>query len=309
MLQNERATCTHHGDLSVLPFEGFSHPLEQVSVVQVLVLLQTSDQSVGHRTGSLTTNHCVGRCLLILTTRKLDDIGFGSTGLLRLLSGCRITAFSRFHQQFHTLSDTCHCLLLIAIRQEASTCTNKLGDALILTCLNNFKITIDVIHVRQVQDALAMTAIHNGGKANSLGQSTGQHVVYLVINNLPRTGIIHRAEGLVKSILLITICISHRATVSRVMENQRVASLGASPEPLEPSNDVGPRGLLAWILLVIREDQYLIDAKVAGEELLDILHIIDAPTQFSLLSEIIDTDEQSLPLSSYRTKSLSGLLC
>ena len=43
MLQNERATCTHHGDLSVLPFEGFSHPLEQVSVVQVLVLLQTSD--------------------------------------------------------------------------------------------------------------------------------------------------------------------------------------------------------------------------------------------------------------------------
>jgi hypothetical protein len=88
---------------------------------------------------------------------------------------------------------------------------------------------------------------------------------------------------------------------TRVVKEQRVVGLGAVHEPTHCAKYVILRRLRHRVLLIISESHHIFSSvpKVLDEIPGHVSNIIDAPPQFGILAEVIDSDKQGL--SSTRT--------
>lgn len=84
------------------------------------------------------------------------------------------------------------------------------------------------------------------------------------------------------------------------MDKQGIVWLGAFHQPLHRPDDVGFRRLTHRIGLVISQDDHIFPAVsvVLVQENGHFRHIVDASSQLVCLAKVIDSDQQSLALSS-----------
>ena len=122
--------------------------------------------------------------------------------------------------------------------------------------------------------------------------------VHLIIHDMARMAEVHRVDGFVVTVTLITIQILGLTTMAGVVEEQRIVWLSILHEPMHGSQDILLGGLTLGMLLVVRQGHHI--TWVVGEPLLQeprhVLDIVDAAAQLSPLTDVVDTDKQRLAL-------------
>lgn len=93
--------------------------------------------------------------------------------------------------------------------------------------------------------------------------------------------------------------LSRPAKRTRIVEEERIVWLRILDKPVHSTQDVGLGWLAHGVLLVIGQNDHVLAciAEVLIQVCRHVLHIVDAPAQLTLLSEIVDTNQQRLPLT------------
>jgi hypothetical protein len=81
-----------------------------------------------------------------------------------------------------------------------------------------------------------------------------------------------------------------------VMEEERVISLGIVDEPSHGTNHVGLGRSHHWILLVVCQNDHVLSfvSVSLDQEVGHVVDVVDASAKLSLLSKVINTDQQGL---------------
>lgn len=84
------------------------------------------------------------------------------------------------------------------------------------------------------------------------------------------------------------------------MEEEGVIGLGVLNKPVHSTQDVGLGRLAHWVLLVIGQNNHVLTGITKGLVQVGrhVLDVVDTPAQLTLLTEIIDTNQQRLSLAS-----------
>ena len=80
------------------------------------------------------------------------------------------------------------------------------------------------------------------------------------------------------------------------MEEKSIVGLGSPDKPLHGLQDVLSGGDHSRVLLIVGEDDHILAAVpvALGQEGGQVLGVVDAAAQFSLLAEVVDSDQQGL---------------
>mmetsp|Transcript_42400 Transcript_42400/g.123186 ORF Transcript_42400/g.123186 Transcript_42400/m.123186 type:complete len:307 (+) Transcript_42400:388-1308(+) len=145
----------------------------------------------------------------------------------------------------------------------------------------------------QVHAGAAVTTIHNGRQSHAFRQRLDNHVIDLIIGDLPGILEIHRQQRLMHSILFKTIRIFLLRPMARKREEQSVAGLGIIHKPTKSTLDVRPGGR-SVAMHVVGECQHaiMVPTVCPRQERLQIPHIINATSELGARAEIVDADEE-----------------
>jgi len=83
------------------------------------------------------------------------------------------------------------------------------------------------------------------------------------------------------------------------VQEQRVIRLRIRNKPLHSPQNILLRRLIPRILLVIRQYHHVLPPvpELLRQECRHVLNVVDAPAELALLAEVVDADQQRLPLA------------
>lgn len=122
----------------------------------------------------------------------------------------------------------------------------------------------------------------------------------LVVDNVAGLLKVDRVDDLVVPVVLVSVLVLGLAAVARVVEEERVVGTRALHEPLHRRNHVGARRDLARVPRVVRQHHHVVGLVPVAldQELLHIVHVVDAPAQLARLAAVVDADQECLSLAS-----------
>mmetsp|Transcript_19757 Transcript_19757/g.28840 ORF Transcript_19757/g.28840 Transcript_19757/m.28840 type:complete len:283 (+) Transcript_19757:229-1077(+) len=160
-----------------------------------------------------------------------------------------------------------------------------------LVVFHGFLLSISLEGVGKVQNGTRMAAIHDRGNEYSPGHGQYKVPQEIIVANLPSPLVVDRNKSLVVSVGLIAVVIAELSSVARVMGVAYIAGLTFLSEHPVGCHDVVTGGLL--VHAIIHKDGHVSLLKVmyVHEVLLHVQNIIVTSGKFSILSNIVDTDE------------------
>lgn len=116
------------------------------------------------------------------------------------------------------------------------------------------------------------------------------HLVIYYMTGLPK---VDRVDNFIVTILFVSVQILRLATVTGIVEEQRIILPRVFHQPVHGSEYVLLRRLAHRILLVVCQDDHVLSlvAEVSIQVGRHVLHIIDASTKLATLPEIVDAYE------------------
>ena len=103
-----------------------------------------------------------------------------------------------------------------------------------------------------------------------------------------------------------------KATLTRVMEEQRIVGLCVFDQPMHSPQNVLFRRLAHGVLLIVGQDHHVFTgvSEIAVQVTRHVFHIVDASSQLPFLSKVVDTDQQGLtPACTARVLEIVTLRC
>mmetsp|Transcript_24321 Transcript_24321/g.67743 ORF Transcript_24321/g.67743 Transcript_24321/m.67743 type:complete len:333 (+) Transcript_24321:367-1365(+) len=144
--------------------------------------------------------------------------------------------------------------------------------------------------VWEVKNGSGMAAVHDGSTEDSLWHGCDQGVEEVVIADLTGVVVVERDQGLVVSILLVTIVVLQLASVAGVVEEHHITWLTGSDDLLVCSKDV----VVCWVGVVAIVHQHgdvlLLESVAVLDVFFHVSNIVVAPAQLSVLSDIVDSN-------------------
>mmetsp|Transcript_9765 Transcript_9765/g.26607 ORF Transcript_9765/g.26607 Transcript_9765/m.26607 type:complete len:288 (+) Transcript_9765:1075-1938(+) len=136
-----------------------------------------------------------------------------------------------------------------------------------------------------------MAAVHQHGDIDTRRHGHDEHLEDVVIDNLSRALEIHRNQGLVVTVLLVAILVGDIATMAGVVNEDTVICSAVLRNSSEGVFDIFSCRIV--ILVVIHEDEHVLlgESLLVDEVILDVEDIVVATAELSLLSNVIDPDE------------------
>lgn len=116
-----------------------------------------------------------------------------------------------------------------------------------------------------------------------------------IINDDTSTFVVYRVDGLVKTIIFISILVLYLTAMPAVVEEVRIVGSCIVNKPLHGCDDVSTsRHASGVVLLIICESDgvLLLESISLNDKGLDVPHIIDASPKLVLLTNVVDPDEE-----------------
>ena len=136
-----------------------------------------------------------------------------------------------------------------------------------------------------------VATIHQHSDTDTLGDTFDQVFVQVVVDDLSGTFEVDRDQCFVVPVIFIAAFVNDTASVARVMDEHNIPSFGILSDPVECIHDVLFGGLM--VVTIIHQDQHilLLETLVLHQVGLDVLYVVMAATQLTLLADIIDTNK------------------
>lgn len=141
-----------------------------------------------------------------------------------------------------------------------------------------------------------MTRVKQSSETTSWRQRLDENVVQNVVDDRAGPLEVNGVDTLVVSIVLITVQVLFLASVAGEMEHQRIVGLGSLDQPLTSLDDVLLGGDRPLITLVVGENHHIVGLVTCplNEVPLEIVHVVDTPSQGVFRARVVDADEQRL---------------
>ncbi len=123
--------------------------------------------------------------------------------------------------------------------------------------------------------------------------------MHLVVDNVAGGAEVDWIYNLIVAVFFIAVEVGRLPAMAAVVEKEGVIGTGVFDKPVHGAEDVGFGGLGHGVLLVVGQDYHVFASiaevlvKVGGH----VLDVIDAASQLAPLAEVVDADQQCLPLA------------
>mmetsp|Transcript_19195 Transcript_19195/g.60972 ORF Transcript_19195/g.60972 Transcript_19195/m.60972 type:complete len:320 (+) Transcript_19195:599-1558(+) len=142
-----------------------------------------------------------------------------------------------------------------------------------------------------------MAAIEEHGEPHALWKMLHDEIPDVVVCHHARLLEVHRQDGLIHAVFLVTMGVLLLCTVAREVEKEGVSRLHALCQPMQPCLDIVPGGHGVRLVVHERPDAAFRPVERLDQQALHAVHVVQAASQLSTRAEVVHAHQQRTPLT------------
>lgn len=197
-VHTQRMTTAQLRLLGVLALQDIPDTIQHLQVSLVRVLLDSRDKSPRHGTRRLSSNGCVGTCLIVLAAAPQNDVGRARLGAYRLLVGL-VAAHGRLEQLAEAAHDSAHIALGVRHGGAQETLAGLLGEVRLLEG------ALGRVHIGKVENGARVARVEDARQAHTGLERCHTYRVDLVVDNVACLLEVDRVDDLIVAVVFVAV--------------------------------------------------------------------------------------------------------